>query len=154
MSRYIQQEIVLFFHSALAGGLLVLGYGLLQALRSAVSHSQMAVAVQDLLYWIFCGIFAFFAAYRENQGNLRFFMFLGAAFGAILMFLTAGRWFVKVLGYIMGILVRIVKKLTKWLIFPVRSCKILKRRIMDRHKRKGSQSEQTEKKRSKFQKRL
>ena len=150
MSGYIRQEIVLFFQSALTGGLLVLGYGLLRALRRAVSHSRAAVAAEDLLYWIFCGIFVFSAAYRENQGNLRFFMLFGACFGSVLVFMTVGRRFADCLGYILGFLVDIVKKLAKWLIFPVKRCKILKRRITDRRKRKGSQGEQIKKKRCKL----
>ena len=42
------------------------------------------MSVEDLLFWLICGIGVFYMLYRENNGTLRWFAVLGAAIGMFL----------------------------------------------------------------------
>ena len=128
MSTYIHHEIFLLIRAVLTGAVLFLCYDFLRALRKVLPHSGAAVSMEDLLYWTACGIAVFAQVYRNNQGILRFFMILGIVTGAAFCEKTAGDIFEKCMIHILKIPVIMIKKITKWLLFPVRRCKLFKYR--------------------------
>lgn len=124
MSSYIHEEMLLFLQSVLTGGALLFCYDFLRAFRRAFPHSPLLVAAEDLLYWMGSGFFVFVAIYRWNQGIPRFFLFLGVFLGVLLCSLTVSAFFVKMCTCILEIPAILLKNLIKWLLFPVRRCKI------------------------------
>lgn len=125
MSTYIHHEILLLVQALLTGAVLLLCYDILKALRRVISHSPGMVSAEDLLFWLCCTFFVFTRVYRTNQGILRLFIFLGLLAGAVICYYTVSPFFEKLCVYIMKIPVIIIKKIIKWLLFPVRRCKIL-----------------------------
>ena len=138
MSTFIHHELLLLVQTIAAGAVLLLCYDLLIAIRNVFVHSDKAAGAEDLLYWLCCAFFVFSEIYRSNEGILRFFMVLGFLSGAyicnrVLGFLlgayachkTIGDIFVKCCTKILEIPVIIIKFLIKWLLFPVKRCKLL-----------------------------
>lgn len=97
MSSYIHHEILLFLQSVITGAVLLLCYDVLLVLRKIIPHSGAVRAAEDICFWAAGGILAFTRVYRFNQGILRFFLLIGVVFGFFLI---------------------------KWLLFPVRRCKL------------------------------
>lgn len=124
MSSYIHHEMLLFLQAVVTGAVLLLCYDLLRAFRRAFSHSAFWVAAEDLIFWAAGGLAVFSSVYRSNQGSLRFFLFLGIFLGALLCAQTISAFFVKVCTRILEIPAVLLKKLIKWLLFPIRRCKI------------------------------
>ena len=124
MSSYIDHEVLLFCQSVVTGALLLLVYDLFRALRKVFDHCGSVVAAEDLIYWVCSGLLVFAGIYRANQGSLRFFLFGGAALGVWLASVTVSRIFVKICTRILGLSVIFSKFLIKWLLFPLRRCKI------------------------------
>ena len=124
MSSYIDHEIFLFFQSVVTGAVLLLIYDVIRALRKVFSHNGVIVAAEDLIYWVCSGLLVFAGIYRTNHGSLRFFLFGGAALGVWLASITISRFFVKIWAWILGLSVIFSKFLIKWLLFPIRRCKI------------------------------
>ncbi len=77
MSTFIHHELLLLLRTIAVGAVLLLCYDLLAAFRNAFAHSDKAVGVEDILYWLCCAFFVFEEIYRSNEGILRFFMVLG-----------------------------------------------------------------------------
>ena len=112
MSAFIHHELLLLLRTIAVGAVLLLCYDLLAAFRNVFAHSDKAVGTEDILYWLCCAFFVFSEIYRSNEGILRFFMVLGDIF-------------VKCCAKFMEIPVIIIKFLIKWLLFPVKRCKLL-----------------------------
>lgn len=81
MSREIVQELTFFTHSVLIGLVITFVYDWIRVLRRLFKHGTLLMSVEDLLFWLACGIGVFYVLYRENNGTLRWFAVLGAAVG-------------------------------------------------------------------------
>lgn len=81
MSREIVQELTFFTHSVLIGLVITFVYDWIRVLRRLFKHGTLLMSVEDLLFWLACGIGVFYMLYRENNGMLRWFAVLGAAVG-------------------------------------------------------------------------
>ena len=110
MSAFIHHELLLLLRTIAVGAVLLLCYDLLAAFRNVFAHSDKAVGTEDILYWLCCAFFVFSEIYRSNEGILRFFLVLGFLSGAYICHRILGDIFVKC---------------CKWLLFPVKRCKLL-----------------------------
>lgn len=81
MSREIVQELTFFVHSVLMGVAITFVYDWIRVLRKLIRHGKILVSLEDLLFWLVCGIAVFYMLYRENNGTLRWFAVLGATIG-------------------------------------------------------------------------
>lgn len=124
-------EMMLFFQSMCMGAILILGYDFFIALRSVIPHHPVAVALEDLFFWLLMAFLVFAGVYRVNQGILRSFLFFGMILGAFLYKKTVSVFFVKSLAVILGIPVFFAKFSTNRLLFLVRRCKIYACRFVD-----------------------
>lgn len=124
MSTFIHHELFLLIQTAATGAVLLLCYDLLKALRIVFSHSAKMISMQDFLYWMCSAFLVFAQIYRMNEGSLRFFMLIGYLTGAWLCHRTISPFFVRSCAKIMGFPVIILNFLIKWLLFPVRRCKL------------------------------
>ncbi len=125
MSTFIHHELLLLIRTVAAGAVLLLCYDLLLVLRNIMPHSPKAAGLQDLLYWLCCAFFVFSEIYRTNEGSLRFFMICGFLTGAYACHKILGDIFVKCCTKLLKIPVIFIKFLIKWLLFPVKRCKLL-----------------------------
>ncbi len=95
----VQEEIVrqavLFSQAAALGAGLLALYDVLRIIRRLIRHNAAAVAAEDLLFWVFCGIAMFGFMYRENDGVIRGFLVLGAAAGMLLYTMIVSRRILK-----------------------------------------------------------
>lgn len=81
MSREIVQELTFFAHSVLMGVAITFVYDWIYVLRRLMKHGAVMTSLEDLFFWLACGIAVFYMLYRENDGTLRWFAVLGAAIG-------------------------------------------------------------------------
>lgn len=84
MSEGIVFELQFFFQAFLWGILMMILYDGLRLFRRLVSHSVLAVAIEDILYWIVCGLLIFRMLYLENSGAIRGFAILAVVLGMLL----------------------------------------------------------------------
>ncbi len=117
-------ETLLFVKAAGLGAVLILCYDLLIAFRRVLPHHPIAVAAEDLLFWLLAALMMFSGVYCTNQGILRSFLFLGMILGAVLCGNTVSPLFIRGATAILGIPVVFVKISTKRLLFLVRRCRI------------------------------
>ena len=84
MSEGILFELQFFFRAFACGVLMMILYGGLRIFRRLVRHSVFAVAAEDVMYWIACGILIFRMLYLENSGTIRGFAILAVVLGMLL----------------------------------------------------------------------
>ena len=117
-------EIRLFCLSAGLGGVFLLIYDLMIILRKVFSVRGFAAAAADILYWMGAAVTFFCMADRNNEGNLRAYLFNGAAAGVFLCYLTLHPFFIRTGTKIMEVPVFFVKKIIKRLLFYIKRCRI------------------------------
>lgn len=81
MSREIVQELTFFAHSVLMGLAVTFVYDWLRVLRRLFKHGTVWTSLEDLFFWLVCGLAVFYMLYRENNGTLRWFAVAGATIG-------------------------------------------------------------------------
>lgn len=72
-------EICLFY-----GFFLTMTYDFFCILRRLIKHRVYIVTIEDVVYGIFIGIKIFLLNYENNNGVVRFFMFLGLIIGSVI----------------------------------------------------------------------
>jgi spore cortex biosynthesis protein YabQ len=78
---------ITLFYMILAGIAMGLAYDSYRVLSLKLSFPQWLNALLDLLYWIAAALFVFRMLYAGNQGQLRFYVFLGLFLGVWIYFL-------------------------------------------------------------------
>ncbi len=95
MSELVTTEFVLFLNAASFGIQMAFVYDLLRIFRRLVGHNRLAVAFEDLLYWLWVGLKVFLMLYEYHNGSLRFYMILGVGLGILLYTVSIGVFFVR-----------------------------------------------------------
>lgn len=91
----IVKQAHLFAMAVVTGTVLLFIYDLLRVFRRVARHKMAGIAVEDMLFWIFCALWLFAFMYRQNDGVIRGFVILGAFGGMILYSVLFSRWVVK-----------------------------------------------------------
>jgi len=79
----IQQEISIVISAFFSGVMVCMAYNILRILRRLLGHSLFWIAIEDLCYWIWCGIYLFAEIHRTCSGQIRWYYVAGASLGAV-----------------------------------------------------------------------
>ena len=71
-------------HSLMMGAFILFVYDILRVIRRVIPHGWFWVAVEDLVFWFYCGAEVFLLMYHESNGTLRWFAVTGALVGMFL----------------------------------------------------------------------
>ena len=124
-------QAVVFLITVVAGAVLGVLYDCFRILRRVLRHRTVATAVEDAMFWIFATLLMFVFLMRQDLSEIRSFIFIGLALGAILYFMALSRFFIK---FAMMVL-RWIKGLILVIISPVVAvCAIFKKRLKSGHK--------------------
>lgn len=99
------------------GMALSLIYDIIRIIRRIIPHGTWAIAVEDILFWTFVGVFIFVISFMEIDGTIRWYTLCSVAMGAFMYYYTVSRY--------------VVKYVTKTLIFPVEKTKWILKKIYD-----------------------
>lgn len=121
MSREIVQELTFFTHSVLMGLVITFIYDWIRVLRRLFKHGTVLMSVEDLLFWLACGIGVFYMLYRENDGTLRWFAILGAALGMFFYKLVVRDTFTNVMSTCIHKIMWFIFRLLQIVLKPLKS---------------------------------
>ncbi len=80
----ISQEAYIFFFTIYGGILIGFIYDLYKIFRRIFHPKRIATLVQDLIFWIIITTVAFYLLILSNQGELRFYNFIGFIIGSLI----------------------------------------------------------------------
>ena len=63
---------------------MMISYDVIRIFRRLIPHGTAAVAVEDILYWLICGVSIFRMLYLENSGVIRVFAIAAVVLGMLL----------------------------------------------------------------------
>lgn len=111
MSPQITAELTFWFIYLIAGFVLSFSYDFLRIFRNVTVHSSIAVALEDLLYWIGVTIALFGLLYRLSDGVIRWFAVMGLFLGMLLYKKIFSGPFVRFMSTVIGRTLDIVHRL-------------------------------------------
>ena len=131
----MDHELFFFFQSVLWGMVLLFFYDILRIGRRLFPRRALFVSLEDLLYWIFAGVFLFAKMYQANEGRLRGYSVIAVVLGMVLYSYTVSGRFVSMAVRILEVPIKFLVSVEKRLLSAVRHCKILIVKILRSKKR-------------------
>lgn len=117
MSREIVQELTFFAHSVLMGLAITFVYDWIRVLRRLFKHGAVLTSLEDIVFWLVCGLSVFYMLYRENNGTLRWFAVAGAMIGMLFYKMIVRDTFINIMSTclhkIMWLLFRVLQIVLK-----------------------------------------
>ena len=98
----ITNQAYLFLIFVINGLLIGLLFDFFRILRLSFKTRDFVTYIEDIIFWIITGIIVLYSIFIFNNGEIRFFMFLGIALGAFLYMTLFS-------GYIISVSVHIIK---------------------------------------------
>lgn len=94
----ITNQVYVFFWSIIIGAILTLIFDFFRLMRRNKETRDLIVYIQDIFFWIIVAIVIIISAFITNSGELRGYMFIGYALGAMFYLLLLSKLFLKVFG--------------------------------------------------------
>lgn len=116
----INEQAFLFLACVKTGIIMGMLYDLIRTFRKIIHHPNWAVQLEDLLYWITCGCFAFIMIYWRNYGEIRGFVFLGILIGTVLYFSTVSILFMKITTKMINWTKKVLNKIIRFILIPIK----------------------------------
>lgn len=119
MSENITTELQFFLYALYWGVILSVIYDGLRIFRKVFSHKELAIAVEDLCYWVFATFFFFWWLYQIGDGSMRPFALLAIALAMILYRCTISHFLVEKISFVLIKIKCLIRKINRFLYKPV-----------------------------------
>lgn len=113
MSENVVWELQYMAVTVSIGAMLALIYDFFRIARRVVKHNTLFIAIEDILFWMFCGIVIFIISFMENDGSFRGYNFFMVALGAYFYSQTISKILVKVISEIFKYIYKILSLFLK-----------------------------------------
>ena len=110
----------IFIIFTLNGVFIGLLFDFFRILRKSFKTKDLVTYIEDVIFWILTGISIIYSMCVYCNGEIRFFMVLGIIIGITLYMLTISNYVIKIFVSIILFLKKILEKLIKIVIFPVK----------------------------------
>lgn len=104
----VAKETMLFFQSLILGAGLSLLYDVLRIIRRETRHQAVAVSLEDIVYFLVCGMVTFGFILKDNSGQVRGYIVVGEVIGWIICHMTVGEAAVRIFVWVFDLVKRIV----------------------------------------------
>ncbi len=116
----ISHQADLFLTSVLLGVYLFCFYDFFRALRRVKKYKNIQVHLQDLLFITIITVYGFYTYLYENNGEIRFYYFIGIVIGGVLYLATISNYVIFMFTKILLTTRKIGKQFVKLGLFPVK----------------------------------
>lgn len=99
----------LFLIFTLDGIIIGLLFDFFRILRKSFKTSNFVTYIEDILFWILTGVLILYSIFTFNNGEIRFFMFIGIAIGIALYMLLLSNYIIKASLLLIGIIKDIIR---------------------------------------------
>lgn len=131
MEVSVSNQLYVFGVMILCGACAGMIFDVFRASRKTFGAGMLTTSVGDILFWLIISVGLFFVIFTVNSGEIRWFEAIGIVLGSIIYFLTLSRLFTKLLGCILGMILKIFLSILKIILTPfVFLYKMIKRPLL------------------------
>ncbi len=110
------EQLISFLYFIATGIILSIIFDIFRILRRTFKTSDIITNIEDVLFGIFTGITILFSIFFFNNGQLRFYIFIGIIIGIVFYMLFFSKYFIN----INMIIINSIKKFIVLLIKPIK----------------------------------
>ena len=110
MEAFIKNQASILLDSLFIGVVIMAFYDGFRMFRRIIRHNRFVRDLEDLVFWIISGFVVFSLVYSRNDGNIRWFIIGGVAFGMYVYYASFGQFLVKYTSKYVNKIVNIVLK--------------------------------------------
>ncbi|MCX7885462.1 MAG: spore cortex biosynthesis protein YabQ [Caloramator sp.] len=115
----INTQIYYFVYTAIAGIIIGVMFDVYRILRGFNSPNRLITAVSDLLFWIFTAILIFIFFFFTNNGELRYYTFVGLILGIFLYFKFISSIILKTLRFLIYYFIKFFRVIIILIFYPI-----------------------------------
>jgi len=116
----VNQEAYILLATIYGGILIGFIYDLYKAVREIFHPKKFATNLQDIIFWTIISVVAFYILIFSNQGDLRFYNFLGFMLGVLVYQYLLSKWIVKTLTLVFNAIKRFIWDVIQLILYPCR----------------------------------
>lgn len=116
----VSEQALTFLLTVLTGCLLGLVYDLIRIFRRIIRHNNLALNMEDFLFFIICGFLVFFILFNDNYGEIRFFSLIGATLGTIIYFFSLSCIIIELGTKLILKLLMFIKLIISIIVYPIK----------------------------------
>ena len=125
----VTNQINLFLLFILNGLLIGLFFDFFRILRKSFKTNDFITYIEDMIFWIVTGLSILYFIFVFNNGEIRFYMFLGIILGVTIYMFLFSSYIIKINVTIINFLKSIIGKIVSILLIPLKLLfKIIKKK--------------------------
>lgn len=113
MDNIILSQLYSLLIFTITGIIIGVFFDIFRILRRSFKTPDIITYIEDILFWIFTGIFFIMVLFKFNNGEIRSYVLLGLIFGIIIYMLFISKYFIK-------INIKIIEIIKKILSYPIK----------------------------------
>lgn len=113
MDNIILSQLYSLLIFTITGIIIGVFFDIFRILRRSFKTPDIITYIEDILFWIFTGVFFITVLFKFNNGEIRSYVLLGLIFGIIVYMLIISKYFIK-------INTKIIKIIKKILAYPIK----------------------------------
>lgn len=124
----ITNQAYLFLIFVINGVIIGILFDFFRILRKSFKTPDFVTYIEDVIFWILTGLLTLYSIFVFNNGEIRFFMFLGIFIGIALYMLLCSTYIIKFSVFIINKTKKIILKIFNIIAYPIKLIyKILKK---------------------------
>ena len=116
----VNQEAYILLATIYGGILIGFIYDLYKVVREIFHPKKFATNLQDIIFWTIISVVAFYILIFSNQGDLRFYNFLGFMLGVLVYQYLLSKWIVKTLSLVFNAIKKFIWDVLQLILYPCR----------------------------------
>ena len=116
----VTNQINLFLLFILNGLLIGLFFDFFRILRKSFKTNDFITYIEDMIFWIVTGLSILYFIFVFNNGEIRFYMFLGIILGVTIYMFLFSSYIIKINVTIINFLKSIIGKIVSILLIPLK----------------------------------
>ena len=118
MGISVSQQTMTFLQSLLLGAALGMLYDVFRILRLLIPSGKVISFVEDIVYFLLCGVISFAFLIAVNNGIIRAYLLAGELLGAVLYYFTLGKFIYRIADKIITLIKKFLALLYRIFLSP------------------------------------
>lgn len=128
----MNNQAYLFLMFVINGILIGILFDVFRILRKSFKTPDFITYIEDIIFWILTGILTLYFIFYYNNGEIRFYIFLGIMLGILIYMLTISKHIINFSVTIITFFKDITIKISKIILYPLRLILTISKKIFFR----------------------
>lgn len=116
----MNNQAYLFMMFVVNGILIGFLFDIFRILRKSFKTKDIITYIEDITFWILTGLLTLYFIFYYNNGEIRFYIFLGIILGILIYMLTISKYIIKFSVTIINFIKNIVNKIIQVVFYPIK----------------------------------